>query len=223
MKEEEEKNCQSQSQEQEGGQEPEQEKGGVTRRGFLTTVGVGAMAFAAGGKISTPVPVAAAAKGEAAVGTVSIVLKINERSHRLLVEPRWSLLYVLREFLGLTGTKVGCERGECGACTVLIDDVPRYACLTLAVEVEDRRITTVEGLMHGEDLGAVQQAFVEKDAMQCGYCIPGQVMSVEGLLRKNSKPTREQIRLGVSGNLCRCGSYEHIFEAAELAGELKRG
>ncbi|MFO7760999.1 MAG: (2Fe-2S)-binding protein [Thermodesulfobacteriota bacterium] len=215
MKEDEKKNCQCRDREC-------KEEEGVTRRGFLTSVGFGAMAFAAGGKITTPAPVAAATAGEAAADTVSVVLKINNRSHRLLVEPRWSLLYVLREILGFTGTKVGCERGECGACTVLIDDVTRYACLTLAVEAEGRRITTVEGLMRGEKLGPVQQAFVEKDAMQCGYCTPGQIMSVEGLLRRNSDPTREQIRLGVSGNLCRCGSYEHIFEAAARASELKR-
>jgi xanthine dehydrogenase YagT iron-sulfur-binding subunit len=115
--------------------------------------------------------------------TTRITLTINGRRHPLLAEPRWSLLYVLRERLGLTGTKVGCERGECGACTVLIDDVPRYACLTLAVEAQDCRITTVEGLLDGEELGPVQQAFVEEDALQCGCCTPGQIMAAEGLLR----------------------------------------
>ena len=106
------------------------------------------------------------------------------------MEPRWSLLFVLREKMGLTGTKVGCERGECGACTVLINGVPRYACMTLALEAEGDEITTVEGLMEGEELGPVQQAFLENDAFQCGYCTPGQIMAAEGLLRAN--PRRRQ-------------------------------
>jgi xanthine dehydrogenase YagT iron-sulfur-binding subunit len=129
---------------------------------------------------------------------------------------------VLREKLGLTGTKVGCESGECGACTVLIDDVPRYACMTLAVEAEGRKITTLEGLMRGEELGPVQQAFKEHDAFQCGYCTPGQILSVEGLLRRNPKPSADEVRQGISGNLCRCGTYKHIVNAALKAAELKR-
>jgi xanthine dehydrogenase YagT iron-sulfur-binding subunit len=139
------------------------------------------------------------------------------------VEPRWSLLFVLREKLGLTGTKVGCERGECGACTVLIDDVPRYACMTLAVEAEGRRITTLEGLMEGEELGPVQQAFVEEDAFLCGYCTSGQIVAVEGLLRKNPEPSEPEARRAVSGNLCRCGAYLHIFKAVHRAALLKAG
>jgi xanthine dehydrogenase YagT iron-sulfur-binding subunit len=149
-------------------------------------------------------------------------LLINGRQRRLLVEPRWSLLFVLREKFGLTGTKVGCERGECGACTVLIDGQPRYACLTLALEAEGKEITTLEGLMNGEELGPVQQAFQEEDAFQCGYCTPGQIMAVEGLLRHNPDPSAEEIRAGVSGNLCRCGTYPHIFKAARRAAELKQ-
>jgi xanthine dehydrogenase YagT iron-sulfur-binding subunit len=152
-----------------------------------------------------------------------IKLLINGRHHRLLVEPRWSLLFVLREKLGLTGTKVGCDRGECGACTVLINGETRYACLTLAVEAEGKEITTVEGLMKGEELGPVQQAFLEHDAFQCGYCTPGQIMAVEGLLRANPNPSPEEIRRGVSGNLCRCAAYEHIFRAAQRVAELRRG
>jgi xanthine dehydrogenase YagT iron-sulfur-binding subunit len=138
-----------------------------------------------------------------------------------VVEPRWSLLFVLREKLGLTGTKVGCERGECGACTVLIDGVPRYACLTLAVEAQESEIVTLEGLMHGEELGAVQQAFVEHDGFQCGYCTPGQIMSAEGLLRSNSAPNPDEIRRAMSGNLCRCGAYANIYKAVGRAAELK--
>lgn len=152
-----------------------------------------------------------------------IALLLNGRKYRLLVEARWSLLFVLREKLGLTGTKVGCDRGECGACTVLVNDVPQYACMILAVEAEGASITTLEGLMTGEELGPVQQAFMEHDAFQCGYCTPGQIMAVEGLLRRNPDPSMEEIRLGVSGNLCRCGAYTHIFKAAGRAAQLKRG
>jgi xanthine dehydrogenase YagT iron-sulfur-binding subunit len=150
-----------------------------------------------------------------------IRLNINGVDHSMLVEPRWTLLYVLREQVGLTGAKEGCGRGECGACTVLIDAIPRYACLTLAVEAEGKPITTLEGLMHGENLGPVQEAFAEEDAFQCGYCTPGQIMAVEGLLRKNPRPSMDEIRLGVSGNLCRCGAYNHIFRAAKKAAEKK--
>jgi xanthine dehydrogenase YagT iron-sulfur-binding subunit len=193
---------------------------GVTRRGFLTTMGAGAVTIAVSSKLAAQ-PAAEAEMTERGEMT-KVMLRINGRDYRLLVEPRWSLLYVLREGLGLTGAKPGCERGECGACTVLIDDVPRYACMTLAVEAEGTKITTIEGLMKGEDLGPVQQAFVEHDAFQCGYCTPGQIMAVEGLLRANPGPSAEDIRWGVSGNLCRCGAYKHIFDAAQKAAELKK-
>lgn len=192
---------------------------GFTRRGFLTSVGAGAVALATSGSMAPPVRASADA---APVEAAAITLIINDRPHRLLVEPRWSLLYVLRERLGITGTKNGCERGECGACTVLIDDLPRYACLTLAVEAEGHRITTVEGLLQGEELGPVQQAFVEQDAFQCGYCTSGQIMAVEGLLRHRAAPSEEEVRLGVSGNLCRCGAYANIFAAARQAAEMRR-
>jgi xanthine dehydrogenase YagT iron-sulfur-binding subunit len=158
----------------------------------------------------------------AGIEPVKVVLNINGRVHSLTVEPRWTLQYVLRDQLGLMGTKSACERGECGACTVLIDGVARYACMTLAVEATGARITTVEGLMRGEELGPVQQAFVEEDAFQCGYCTPGQVMSVEAQLRKTPQPTIEQVREAVSGNLCRCGSYVHIVRAAQRAAELRK-
>ena len=193
---------------------------GLTRRGFLTTIGVSAVSLAVADKLNAT-PAAEAEMTERGDMT-KVLLLINGRSYRLLVEPRWSLLYVLREGLGLTGTKVGCERGECGACTVLIDDVPRYACMTLAVEVEGSKITTLEGLMKGEELGPVQQAFAEHDAFQCGYCTPGQIMAVEGLLRKNPRPSVEEIRRGMSGNLCRCGAYKHIVNAAQHAAEMKK-
>jgi xanthine dehydrogenase YagT iron-sulfur-binding subunit len=122
----------------------------------------------------------------------------------------------------MSGTKVGCDRGECGACTVLIDGVARYACLTLAAEAAGHEITTIEGVMTGEQLGPVQQAFVQEDGMQCGYCTPGQVMAAEGLLRKRSDPGLEEIREAMSGNLCRCGAYNNILKSVRRAAELRK-
>lgn len=193
---------------------------GVTRRSFITTVGVGAAGVAALGQAAAEAetqPVAEASE------MLRVTLAVNGRRHRLLVEPRWTLAFVLREKLGLTGTKVGCERGECGACTVLVDGQARYSCLTLAAEAEGHEVTSVEGLMRGEELGPVQQAFAEHDAFQCGYCTPGQVMAAEGLLRANPAPTRDEVRLGMSGNICRCGAYAHIVKAVERAAALRRG
>jgi xanthine dehydrogenase YagT iron-sulfur-binding subunit len=192
---------------------------GITRRRFLQTMGTGAAIAAASDALTDR----GTAKAEVIKPEVivRVNLFINGLRRSLVVEPRWSLLYVLREKLGLTATKVGCERGECGACTVLIDEVPRYACLTLAVEAQGAEIVTLEGLMHGERLSAVQQAFAEHDAFQCGYCTPGQIMSAEGLLRSNPAPNPDEIRRTMSGNLCRCGAYAHIYKAIGRAAELK--
>jgi xanthine dehydrogenase YagT iron-sulfur-binding subunit len=194
---------------------------GMTRRGFLQIMGAGAGAVATVATGGIPSEVRAQVIHPAEMAKVT--LRINGRRHRVLVEPRWSLLFVLRERLGFTGTKVGCERGECGACTVLVDGQPRYACMTLALEAEGKEITTVEGLMKGEELGPVQQAFLEHDAFQCGYCTSGQIMAVEGLLRSNPDPSFEEIRRGVSGNLCRCGSYDYISKAVQRAARLRKG
>jgi xanthine dehydrogenase YagT iron-sulfur-binding subunit len=194
---------------------------GMTRRSFIKSVGAGAAAAAATGTLFSEG--SAKAKTMEAGETHKVGLKVNGRLYSLLVEPRWSLLFVLREKLGLTGTKVGCERGECGACTVLINGAPRYACMTLAVEAEGDEITTVEGLMDGEELGPVQEAFLENDAFQCGYCTPGQVMAAEGLLRTNPNPTPLEIQKAMSGNLCRCGAYVHIFQAVEAAAKIRKG
>jgi len=195
---------------------------GVTRRQFITSMGTAAAVAAVSGRVT-----AAAGEREQEVLPAEklskVTLLINGRRYKLVVEPRWSVLYVLRERIGLTGTKVGCERGECGACTVLIDGLPRYACMTLAVEAEGTEITTVEGLVKGDELGPVQQAFVEEDAFQCGYCTPGQIMAAEGFLRVNPNPTMDEIRRAMSGNMCRCGSYAHIFKAVRRAAELRGG
>ena len=191
---------------------------GISRRGFLSSVSAGAV-VAVSLKSAPPAP---AQEIEAVGKPVTINLLVNGSTRRVLVEPRWTLIYVLREVLGLTGSKIGCERGECGACTVLMDGKPRYSCLTLAVEAEGHAITTIEGLLQGDKLGPVQQAFAEEDAFQCGFCTPGQIMAVEGLLRNNPNPTLDQIRTGVSGNLCRCGSYKNIFNAAAKASDLRK-
>ncbi len=195
---------------------PEQ---GVTRRGFLGSVGAGAAAVATGvSRRSEAIPEITEPDE-----MIQVALKINGRVLRLLVEPRWTLLFVLRERLGITGTKAGCERGECGSCTVLMDGRPRYACMTLATEAVGVEITTVEGLLDGEELGDVQKAFVEKDGFQCGYCTSGQVVAAEGLLRANPTPTEDEIRHGMSGNLCRCGAYAHITVAVSHAADMKKG
>ena len=194
-------------------------EGGVTRRGFLGSVGAGAVAAATG----VARPAGAVPEITSPEEMVQVALSINGRLHQLLVEPRWTLLFVLRERLGITGTKAGCERGECGSCTVLMDGAPRYACMTLALEAEGAEITTVEGLLDGEELGTVQQAFVDEDAFQCGYCTPGQVMAAEGLLRITPAPSPDEIRRGMSGNLCRCGAYPHIENAVAAAAEKKKG
>ena len=191
---------------------------GVSRRGFIASVGTGALGAVVASRNGSG-ETAAAAAGELA----AITLAVNGRRQRLQVEPRWSLLYVLRERLGLTGSKPGCERGECGACTVLIDGVPRYACLTLAIEADGHEVTTIEGLLNGEELGPVQRSFAAEDALQCGYCTPGQIMAAEGLLRANPTPSTDEIRAGMSGNLCRCGAYPHITKAVRRAAELRKG
>jgi len=193
--------------------------GGVTRRGFLGSVGAGAAALATG----VARPGGAIPEITDPDEMMQVALSINGRLHRLLVEPRWTLLFVLRERLGINGTKAGCERGECGSCTVLIDGQARYACMTLAMEAEGTEITTIEGLMTGEELGPVQQAFVTHDGFQCGYCTSGQIVAAESLLRTNAAPTDDEIRRGMSGNLCRCGAYAHIVNAVAGAAELKKG
>ncbi len=186
---------------------------GVSRRGFLATVGAAPMAAGILEQAKpTPTP-----QTRRVPEPVKTVLKVNGRTVKVQVEPRETLLSVLREKLGLTGTKPGCECGECGACTVLIDGIPRYACLILALEAEGREITTIEGLMKGEALGAVQKAFVEEDAMQCGYCTTGMIISAVALLRRNPSPTDDDIRRALAPNLCRCGVYGRAIRAIRRA------
>jgi xanthine dehydrogenase YagT iron-sulfur-binding subunit len=144
-----------------------------------------------------------------------LALRINGVEHTLQVDPRVTLLDALRESLGLSGTKKGCDRGECGACTVLVDGRRINACLTFAVMCEGREITTIEGLAHGGELHPVQSAFIEHDAFQCGYCTPGQIMSAVALLDEPHTGSEEEIREWMSGNVCRCGAYPNIVAAIQ--------
>ena len=151
-----------------------------------------------------------------------ITLNINGRSRPVDVMPSETLAYTLRYKLDLTGTKIGCNRGECGACTVLIDGVPNYSCSVLTHNVKDKAVISIEGVKAADGtLHAVQQAFVAEYSPQCGFCTPGQVMSAVALLNSNPSPTREEVRAGLSGNLCRCGAYEHYINGVlRASGQL---
>ncbi|MBI3183786.1 MAG: (2Fe-2S)-binding protein [Myxococcales bacterium] len=144
-------------------------------------------------------------------------LEVNGDRHQLAVEPRTTLLEALRYELGLTGSKQGCDKGDCGACTVLVDGRPVLSCLTLAIEAEGRRITTIEGLAKGGKVHPVQDAFDLSGALQCGFCQPGMMLSAAALLERTPKPTRREIKEALSGNLCRCTGYKQIIDAVELA------
>ena len=155
-------------------------------------------------------------------GTVErlVTLRVNGRRRPVDVLPQETLAHTLRYKLGLTGTKLGCNRGECGACTVLIDDVNHYSCSMLTHSVRGRAVVTVEGLQDASGaLHPVQQAFIDELAPQCGYCTPGQIMSAVALLKENPNPTREEARLALSGNLCRCGAYDHYLNAVLAASK----
>jgi aerobic-type carbon monoxide dehydrogenase small subunit (CoxS/CutS family) len=152
-----------------------------------------------------------------------ITLHVNGERHEVAVLPHHTLLEVLREDMGLIGTKHGCELGECGACTVLIDGVPLLSCLTLPIEVQENEITTIEGLEKDGKLHPLQETFAEFGAAQCGYCTPGMLLSGAALLKTHPHPTREQIKESLAGNLCRCTGYTKIYEAVEAAAERLNG
>lgn len=150
-----------------------------------------------------------------------IELIVNGESNEVLVRPNDLLVDVLRDVIYLTGTKKGCGEGDCGACTVLLDGAPALACLTLAISCAGKKIETIEGLSENGKLHPIQEAFVEKGAIQCGYCTPGMILSAKALLAKNENPTNEEIKYGMAGNFCRCTGYKKIVDAvAEAAGRL---
>jgi aerobic-type carbon monoxide dehydrogenase small subunit (CoxS/CutS family) len=197
----------------------------LTRRGFLKGVGGG---LTATGVLSSAVLTAPerAEAGSAAVlgpGKVPLTLKVNGQRRKVEVEPRVTLLSALRDHLDLTGSKLVCDRGECGGCTVLLDGKPVYACMMLAVDAQGKSITTVEGLAKGERLDPVQKAFVEHDALMCGFCTPGFVMSVRALLDRNPNPSLDDVKRACSGNICRCGTYPKVFDAALAAAKAQKG
>lgn len=189
--------------------------GSFSRRTFLKSLGTTAATAAT---VQAQVVAAELEKVNAektlGPGAVPVTLQVNGQPLKLQLEPRVTLLDALRNYSSLTGTKEGCDRASCGACTVMLDDVPVYSCQKLAIEAQGHAITTIEGLAQHGNLTKVQQAFLEKDALMCGYCTPGFVMSVTALLKKNPHPTADEVRHSCSGNLCRCGTQPRIMEAA---------
>ena len=188
----------------------------VSRRAFLAVAAVvPAVGPALGAEDTAAVP---------PVPHSTIQVTVNGVKQRVNVEDRWTLVEMLRDGLGLTGTKIGCDRGECGACTVLLDGKPVYSCSNLAVWADGRSIQTVEGLAQGEKLDPLQQAFIDHDAPQCGFCTSGQLMSARALLNTNPHPTADEVRAALTGNICRCSNYNRYVEAVlAAAGVSDRG
>ena len=193
-----------------------------SRREFLENVGSTA-AVASAVPVLGISSVQAQSDTEIAASKTTIQLIVNGDSHLVEVEDRWTLVEVLRDQLDLTGTKIGCDRSECGACTVIMNGKPVYSCSQLAVWTDGAQITTVEGLASGGQLSPVQQAFVENNGPQCGFCTPGQLMTATALLRKNSTPNAREVKEALVGNLCRCSNYNAIVEAVVMAGERSGG
>ena len=192
----------------------------VSRRSFLKGAGIGTVGLTA---LNISLPGAKADETSEApplIGPapVPVSLNVNGQVHTIQVEPRVTLADALRDHLDLTGTKVICERGACGGCTVLLDNEPVVSCMQLAISAQGKEIKTVEGLAHSdEDLDPLQDAFITHDALQCGFCTPGMLMSCRALLNRTPKPTLAEIKTAVSGNLCRCGTYPHVFAAVLAA------
>lgn len=187
---------------------------GFSRRSFLKTVGAGGVAAGVLG------PGGVEAQGVPALGpgSVPIQLNVNGRVHKLELEPRVTLLDALRTRLDLTGAKRVCDRGACGACTVLVDGKTVYSCSMLAIEAQGKRIRTVESLVQGTVLHPVQQAFCDRDGLMCGFCTPGFIVATAALLEQNPRPTPEEARKALDGNICRCGTYVRVLEAALNTG-----
>jgi aerobic-type carbon monoxide dehydrogenase small subunit (CoxS/CutS family) len=208
-------------------QETEQSgRSGISRRGFLKGAGLSAAGTALldGVQAFSRETAAAANHGVTEYGPepASIKLHINGKEHAVQVEPRTTLAEALRIHVGLTGTKVICDRGACSGCTVWLDKMPVNSCMTLAIDAIGHKITTIEGIAPQDKLHPVQAAFVTHDAMQCGFCTPGMVMSCAALLEENPHPTEQDVRHAVSGNLCRCGTYPKVFAATLEAAGVNR-
>ena len=193
----------------------------VSRRNFLKTAGVGSLATAV---TSVGVTEVAAQSGPAAIGPgdVPVTLMVNGKRLDLRIEPRVTLLDALRKRADLTGNKRVCDRGACGACTMIVDGRTVYSCSTLAIEVQGKQIRTVDGLANGATLHPVQQAFVDTDGLMCGFCTPGFVMATVALLERTPNPTLDQAKKGLDGNICRCGTFVRIMEAALKAKGVAR-
>ena len=189
----------------------------ITRRSFLENSG--AVAAATTLRLQPPIVAQGEATQTEPAPHTALTLTVNGETHRLEVEDRWTLAEVLRDHLQLTGTKIGCDRGECGACTVLLDDTPVYACSQLAVWADGREVRTVEGLANGDQLDPLQEAFIENDGPQCGFCTSGQLMSAKALLERNPHPTLEDVRQGMTGNICRCSNYNRYVASVLAAAE----
>jgi xanthine dehydrogenase YagT iron-sulfur-binding subunit len=199
-------------------------KSDISRREFLESTGAVIAVATASPVLKVDISSAnptQADEVETGVPTTAIRVVVNGTEHKVQVEDRWTLAELLRDHIGLTGTKIGCDRGECGACTVLLDGKPVYSCSNLAVWADGREIQTVEGLMHGDELDPLQQAFVEHDGPQCGFCTSGQLMSAKGLLTHNPHPTAHEVRAAMTGNICRCSNYNHYVEAVLSASTAK--
>jgi xanthine dehydrogenase YagT iron-sulfur-binding subunit len=192
---------------------------GFNRRNFLKSAGVAGLA-----ETIVSEQQADAQTGPQAVGPgdTPVRLNVNGKNIDLMIEPRVTLLDALRTRANLTGNKRGCDRGACGACTMLVDGRTVYSCSTLAIEVQGKKIRTVDGLANGNELHPVQKAFCEKDALMCGFCTPGFVVASVGLLEKYPNPTPEQIKKGLDGNICRCGTFTRIFEAVSSVKGVTR-
>lgn len=200
--------------------------GGMSRRAFLKGMGGGVLGSAV---LTTTGIISQKAQAEilgpAAEqirGREAITLLVNGEPRQVTIEPRTTLLEALREKLNLTGTKQVCDRGQCGACTVLLDDKPVLSCMTLALDARGKPVTTVEGLAAEGELTSLQAAFVEHDGLMCGFCTPGFVIAAHALLKRHPDPSWDEIRHGLSGNLCRCGTYPKVFEAVQAAAKSKR-
>lgn len=189
----------------------------LSRRALFT--GAGASALSA--TLANSVAEAAATASPAVMGPEpsALSLSINDRTVTVFADPAATLAEVLRNHLGMTGTKIGCDRGACSACTVWLDGEVAASCMTLALDARGRKITTIEGLARGDELHPVQRAFVENDAMQCGFCTPGMVMSCAALVERNAKCTLDDVKQAVSGHLCRCGTYPNVFKATLAAAK----